>query len=102
MEMLPKETMTIQLLGQSVYNLYIFSFFYKCSEHLIPNDQHITIVLIQVFRVGSMMQAMVRRRHEKLFKPTPSAESACMNEKWIHSVNDQERRDHYCRKTDER
>jgi len=36
---------------------------------MIPYDQEHAHVLVQVFRVGSMMYPVMRRRHKDIFKP---------------------------------
>ena len=60
----PKPVVAIQRRYYAVFNFFKFRF--KGSEHSVPTHQNTGIVLIQILRIYSMMNPMVRRRIENI------------------------------------
>src|SRR5215470_9109158 len=59
-----------QGLHQAVATRQVVALGREGTEHAVKNDEHPAIVVVEIFRIGSVVDAMMRRRVQDIFQPT--------------------------------
>ncbi|MNT59955.1 hypothetical protein D3C71_1594860 [compost metagenome] len=87
MKMLPKERIPMNRFGQSIDTGLFFLLINKSSKHFIPNNQNITVVLVQINLIATMMYTVMRWGDKNFFKNPQTTHRLRMRKKWVHTVN---------------
>ena len=64
----------------------------KGAEHPIEDDQHAAVIAVEVFRVGGVVDAVVRRRVENPFERAELRDPVGMEPELVEQVEVQRRR----------
>lgn len=99
MEMLPEETVTVELFGEAKNGLLLL--LGECAEKLVPDNEHVAEVLIEIRIVARVVYAVVRGRYQYVFQNAQLADYLRVREKRIKPVDNEHGRDHRGRKADE-
>ncbi|MNL33144.1 hypothetical protein D3C87_1550380 [compost metagenome] len=100
MEIQHQDIVGLNLLGDAV--LHRLPFFFESAKHAIENDQHATVVLVDILVVSAMMGTVMGRCIEDVLNPArKAADQFGMNEILIGQIHGQDECDCGRRHTEE-
>ncbi len=90
-----------QVLDDAITRPVIIALRLERPEHAVPDDEHAGIILVEIARVGRMVDAVMRRRVHHRLKPARHApDHLGMDPELIDEVQPRDEEDHRGRKSD--